>query len=325
MWKKHREAKGESVDGHSKLIFTTDERLVKSVAVENRVFVFWQNGGGLPEYIKLCLKTFLKYNPSKTLFFLNYDNIGLLCPELKSKMNMTKFHRTSLPMQSDILLMNVLLKFGGTFIDADMIFTGSAWFDEVFASKRQVLSGFGVKGNHMHLALISCNYEANHYLGYLVTEQLGKFDQIPENGEYTNGGKGAWFGIDVVGPLVKRFRSAEDIFIADNKLFLLEIFEAFNFKSVTGFPYGQDLYQSFYFGEPGNSLSLEHILHAAHYDIIALHNSWTPKEYKEMSIPEFVNSDLLISRIFKRLLTEDEINETCLMSLPISVFSRIVT
>lgn len=92
--------------------------------------------------------------------------------------------------------------------------------------------------------------------------------------------------------------------IIDNKTVLLEI----HYNNELSLPYGSALYQKFYFNK--EIFSLENILKNAPYNLIFLHNSWTPEEYKMMTEKVFLEQDILLSNVLKNILSNTEIDQT---------------
>ena len=56
-------------------------------------------------------------------------------------------------------------------------------------------------------------------------------------------------------------------------------------------------YQDFYF----TARNPETLLNKSK-GILMLHNSWTPKKYKNMSVEEFLHQNIMLSKLFSKLL-----------------------
>lgn len=81
------------------------------------LWLYWE--GQEPNYIKLCYKTVLKHcSKDFNIIRLNEKTIFNYLPEFKSK-NLDKY--LSIPQKTDIYRYNLLYKYGGVWLDSDII------------------------------------------------------------------------------------------------------------------------------------------------------------------------------------------------------------
>ena len=81
------------------------------------IFLYWE--GPEPNYIKLCYKTILKHcSKDFNIIRLNENTIFNYLPQFKNK-NLDKY--LSIPQKTDIYRYNLLYKYGGIWLDSDII------------------------------------------------------------------------------------------------------------------------------------------------------------------------------------------------------------
>lgn len=145
----------------SKITFDMIEEINRTT-IKDRVFLFWQSKEDIPGYIKLLFKTFMKFNPTKKVFIINYDN----CQEVLSDLGLDplwfKIQKLTFPIQSDILLNAAVYKYGGIGLDLDTLVTGKLSFLDSISNE----TFFGVGNTNtktIHLALLG-SYSVKHPL-----------------------------------------------------------------------------------------------------------------------------------------------------------------
>jgi len=91
-----------------------------NIIVNNRViFTFWEPRGEMIPYLQLCRRTWEKNLPDYEIIVLDYSNIGAFIDE--GVYDSSVLRRLSLPMQKDAIMVAVLKKYGGTFMDIDTL------------------------------------------------------------------------------------------------------------------------------------------------------------------------------------------------------------
>ena len=84
-----------------------------------RIFTFWEPRGVITPYLRLCLQTWEKVLGAHEIIVLNYANLGdwLECAYYERDV----FRRLTLSVQKDAIMVNVLRRHGGLFMDLDTI------------------------------------------------------------------------------------------------------------------------------------------------------------------------------------------------------------
>lgn len=278
---------------------------ITCIPAEKRVFIFWQcsKGKNVPGYISLCLETFVKFNPDIHIMFLNYENI---VPLIGNMVDMKRLERVSFAQQSDILIPCFLLKYGGTFLDADMIYTGAIdWINQYDA---QTLVGFGRPKIDINWAILSAREPNNFILFHIHEMQRYKLSHLPVEAL----GKQLWsfFGNSISRNVVKFLGDSKQIAVVPNTTFILEGFFGFRKDDIPNWV----AYMEFWFR--GNYISANDMISCPLYNIIALHNSWTPQDVKDMSASDFIKQNCPLAQLFRTLLDCDEIDEKQLLKVP---------
>ena len=86
-------------------------------AKENTLWLYWENipGKQKPNYIELCHET-IKKNAHIPTIILNPDNVLLYLPTLRTDLN-----KLSIPQKADYIRLAILQKYGGMWLDSDII------------------------------------------------------------------------------------------------------------------------------------------------------------------------------------------------------------
>jgi len=286
------------------------EQDILDIPVQNRVFIFWQSAedDSIPGYLSLCLQTLIKFNPHISLLLINYDNL----PELTgTDLDLQRLARLTLPIISDLLVMYFLYKYGGAFVDVDTIYTGK--FALFNSADPNTLYAVGKQGSTAHLAFFLSLKEQSFLLWHILQMQRTKLSQIPTTGE----NKIPWdlLGNSIINPLAVELATspnAPSFHILSNATVFLEtkfaLAKKYNINA-----YGWDIYNRFYF-DPNPEISTEAMVEKSKINMVLLHNSWTPQKFKEMSVNEFLEQDIVMARLFKHLL--GDIKEEELVIIP---------
>lgn len=142
------------------------------------LWVFWD--GFEPEYIKLCYKTLVKHcSNSFNIVRLNQTNIYDYLPELKDKNMVGDMSKLIIQHKVDIYRIMLLYKYGGLYLDADIIVLKdlSTIMDKL---KKYDFVGFGCNGfpctkfygNPSNWML--CSRPNTMLMGNILTRQLNK-------------------------------------------------------------------------------------------------------------------------------------------------------
>ena len=226
------------------------------------IFTFWE--GDMPAYIKLCMQTW-KFD----YVLLNADNL-----KHYTDLDLDKLQQFSLPQIADIVRVHVLRDNGGYWLDADTIMLS----DELPTEN-----------------MMGYVEERTNTIGYLHTEAHSDMfeawadyqDKVIENTSLEKRPL-AW---DIVGnrftdPYVLNHR---EISICDVSNKWAETYMVHDFTS------RYDKYRYFYFNQFYSLKKLKPT------NMLMLHNSWTPKWYKELDIEAVLKRDCTLSNILREV------------------------
>lgn len=224
------------------------------------VFTFWE--GHMPEYIRLCMKTWKV--PFTVLDYGNLNNYTDLPIE--------KIKRFDLPKVGDIVRVHVLRDQGGYWLDADTIMVTNQLPDTDLVGDPQ---------------------ERTSSAGLLYSKSQSEMfiDWARYQDEIINGtGTPTWWATfvnDFSDPYAKEH---EEIRIHPIENYWPEVY-----MIQDNVPRYQK-YQRFYFNEHHSLADIKKT------DLLMLHNSWTPDWYKRLSADEIMDNNCTLSNILKEVL-----------------------
>lgn len=246
----------------------------------NKIFTFLDFENGVPPYLNLCIDTWRKnLKDDFEIIILNRENFKNYIDKYLLTESVTNPSKPFTHFFCDYVAALILYSNGGIFIDADTIITDSFDTDFKLCDKYDTAVYKDTKNN-------MCS-------GFLMAQKYSK----------------------ILEELIRRYRFENYLPIRNQRRdFILDdvIKNAntekvqFNNSRIKGFlleekEYGlfdEDYYRYIYFT---NSYNIETFLKNTN-GITALHNSLTPIKYKYMSEKEFLNQDILLSKIFRVLL-----------------------
>lgn len=252
------------------------------------VYTYWvdQSKNGIPDYIKLCMRTWQRAISGITIEIINHQNLHRYLPET---LLTPSFYRLSLAMQSDVVSIWVLLTRGGVFLDADTIMTKDPFSNGQFPKDK--FSAFGYpQSKRIHLAVMS-SPEPNHSLlskwAEAIAERLSVPLPTPVPWDYV--------GNSIVNALFDSGHYSENTEIIDATV-SGNILELGNHHE-----HPHHRYLDFYFTAP--KLTFEEIVAKSNCGLISLHNSWTPDIYRNANLQELVKSkdSVLLSHLLINL------------------------
>lgn len=253
------------------------------------VYTFWEPRENIPFYLRLCMETWKKFLPNVKIVLLDYKNIGEYVDmnELAPKLLSGRF---SLPMISDALRAALLAERGGIWMDIDTIILSSD-AEKYFlpdAENKTVFFG-SPKGRAAHIAFINAPPAArciSLWLDY-IRENLRNLTpetEIPWH----------FMGNSFTTPYIRKHPDEIKIFEAEiHKPEKAIINDALK----KTYPVNPNLgaYKRYYFHQ-------NHHLSEIDTDLILLHNSWTPKPYKNFSPEEVLRCDCTMTNILAEIL-----------------------
>ena len=301
-------------------IFPQSEDNILEVPIYKRVFMFWQSPSTTPPpgYLELCIETLVRFHKNLVIIFLNYDNLPLLIGE---EIDLRAFSVLSLPMQSDVLKVYFTYKYGGTFMDADMLFVDT--FDLLQNSDSDKLCMLGVPGKYLQMALFHSCKPNNFLLWHILQMQVSKLSILPPGCKDYHSIPWDYVGNSIVNPMAfesEKLLKSQLSIIPTTSMYLEDKFElSQKYDPAVGLV---PLYQEFYFSNY-TKVSIEEIINTPQHGIVILHNSWTPIKYKTMSANEFMQQDILLARIFQHILQTNIIDDNLLIKIPIAQSSTL--
>lgn len=240
-----------------------------------KVYTYWvnKNGSTMPDYIKLCMYTWELAVPNVHVEIINHENISQYLP---AELLTESFYKLSLAMQSDVVSVWVLMSRGGIFIDADTIMTGDPFRHSVFQSDKFVAFGYPERKS-IHLAILFSPQPKNPILVEWSREIFRRLSlPLPEPLPWHYVGNGIVNEI-LNNPAAEGYFEIIDAGASGNILELMSDKEDAYLR-----------YIDFYFST--SRLTLEDVLPKVHFNLISLHNSWTPDPYRQANLEMIVKT-----------------------------------
>ena len=249
----------------------------------------------MPGYIKLCIKTWKKFLPLYGIRILDYKNIkdylgqslfeNLICK------NMT------LPKQADAIRVALLNKYRGIWMDADTIVLNGEFLQELKSFELAMFGDEKIKTQNIGFIYSSGNSSILKKWLKEIIYNVQIYKQYSEKNRLNLVIDNAWKKMnswDYLGNgILKNVTSKQFCRLDRQKMNTLPEIRFFENSSL-------DLiqpYKQFYF----RSRDPEIILNKSK-SVVMLHNSWTPVKYKLMSEKQFLNQDILLSRLLAYIL-----------------------
>lgn len=204
---------------------------------------------------------------------INHENISRYLP---ADLLTPCFYKLPLAMQSDIVSVWVLMSRGGIFIDADTMMSGDPFKHEVFQQNKLVAFGYPERKS-IHLAILCCPQPNNPILVEWVREIFRRLNSpLPEPLPWHYVGNGIVNGL-LNNPAANEYFDIIDAGASGNILELMSDKEDAYLR-----------YIDFYFSKP--QFAPEDVLSKAHFNLISLHNSWTPDIYRQANLETIVKT-----------------------------------
>ena len=274
-------------------------RLLMNSKKGKYIFTFWEPEGSIPGYLELCIKTWHKYLYDYRIIILNYNLVRQLLGQILFDNIICE--NMSLAVQADAIRVALLYKYGGFWIDTDVIILGHKNFKKFVNYELMMIRD--EKSKHNFICLIYAKKGSIIMHDWL--EKIIEKVQIYKYNFYKKHNKKNikinkkinslnYLGNSIIDPLLKN--------ITDKKYLILDIRKMnvfperqFNINNTLEFLINS--YRDFYFSKGDH-----HSIITNTKGIIYLHNSWTPKLYKNMSEKEFLEQDILLSKLFAEIL-----------------------
>ena len=269
-----------------------------------RIFTFWEPADKLPEYLQLCMMTWKKFLPEYEIVILDYKNLDNWLG--KNYFDKTLYEKFSLPKQADAIRCAILKKYGGIWFDVDTIVTSediSQLFDiasppeltlvgkripVIFAKQNARILVKWENGIKKHIEIVKQNTNNIFnkikllFFNYKLFKKIRKWDYLGDailKSLLANQPKEILYSIN--------FKKNK---IYPEKNWAKE-------KGIIARP--EEEYRKFYFEGNYDEYALKDTK-----GLICLHNSWTPKKYKEMNKEEFLKQNNTLANVLNKLLEE---------------------
>lgn len=228
----------------------------------DNVFTFWE--GPMPAYIKLCMKT---WNFPYTV--LDYSNVNDY-----TSLPIEKLKFFTLPQIADIVRVHVLRDNGGYWLDADTIVLGELPQLTVFGRPeiRDVSIGYLHTEKNNPMFVEWAQFQEKHGVRVYLRKEKNNWDTM---------------GNAFINPYLKEHKEVEigNIINCFPEEYMIE-------KDISR----KEKYFSFYFR---NEYQLSDIKETP---IIMLHNSWTPRWYKNFTKKQVLDRRLTMSNFLRDVI-----------------------
>ena len=271
---------------------------------KKRIFTFWEPRKNIHGYISLCMRTWKIFLPDYEVVVLDWQNLdryltpneigAVLCKEM------------TLAMQSDCLRCAILLKYGGIWMDADTILTHR--IDTLLNREGCLFIGRQEVGRRMnHGAFIVANAPGSQFLLSWYSSLLPRICEARRyhlNPLLRVFCRSKWRKIRrwdycvnaIIDPLCNeqgerlgyQFVDKDDIgAMPEFRLRRNPRFAALS---------AEQLYRKYWFEKP------EAEVEGGSGGVVLLHNSWTPKNFRDMSEDEFLSCNVRMACLLRQIL-----------------------
>ena len=278
--------------------FYSSSSLFSNDQMKNKIiFTFWEPRKHIPGYLKLCMKTWKKYLPGYNIKILDYEIVkGYLGEHLYKSIICEKME---MKVQADAIRDAMLKKYGGLWMDADNIILNGEFIKNLENNELVMFGDEKYKSQDIGFIYASTNSS--------ILEQW--FKEIIKNVEYyrhiiSNKNKysdyiiqrvtnWSYLGNGIIDKLIINATKKQFFRIDKN---IINTYPERNIFKNSNLSYPKK-YCQFYF----KKRDFRGIFNSTK-DIILLHNSWTPRKYKCMSEKEFLEKDILLSKLLSFII-----------------------
>lgn len=258
-----------------------------------KAFIFWVNkeGSKTPNYLLLCLNTVFRNLNEFEIIVIDDHNLEEYLPGVY---DMEQLKKLSFAMQSDIISVALLEKYGGIYLDADTILTKNIYRNIDVNDSRLVC--FGIENTALiHVGILISMIPGNLFLKAWREKIQLKIANFPLrlNWDYV--------GNSIFEELYKEPGMASHVHIK-NKFTEGILLEASPYGYLTQDPRSD--YLEFYFDY--TEKLPEGLLERPEFGLIYLHNSWTPMMYKNASMEDTLSYPCILSKLLTKLNSEEQ-------------------
>ena len=263
---------------------------------KKKIFTFWEPQETMPGYINLCINTWEKFLSSDyEILILNFKTIKkYLGEDLYSKII---FNQLSLQMQADAIRIALLKLYGGIWMDADTIITNGSILKGLEKYELVMIGEEKAKVQHIGFLYASIKSKIINLWFYEIIKRIDFCKKYTKKNNKTLKLRWNYLGNGIIDRLVKNASFNEFLRIDRYKIYAVPeyIFNKNISLSV------QENYKHFYFQKGDPKIILN-----SSKGIILLHNSFTPPEYKNMSLNKFLKANILLARLLDNILSINE-------------------
>ena len=265
-----------------------------------KLFTFWEPKEKIPGYLKLCIKTWKKFLFDYQIIILDYKLVKKLLGKILFDSIICK--EMPLAVQSDAIRVALLDKYGGFWIDSDIIFLNKKIVEQI--PNYELMMPREEKTKHhfigmiysikdsiiIHEWLMKIIYKVKRYKEFVLKNKYSNKIKKKKNRFYSLN----YLGNYIIDPILNNKTNNKFLFFDSNEY---NIFPERNFFSNNSLQYYIDAYRNFYFSKGDPKLIIKQSK-----GLIYLHNSWTPSQYKKMSERQFLKQDVLLSKLLAEIL-----------------------
>lgn len=249
--------------------------------IPRHIYTFWEPKDSIPAYLRLCMHTWKTNAPDFEITVLDYSTIDPYL--IKAGYPLDRFFKLPIPLQKDAVMAAVLLEKGGIFMDVDTLILRD------FQPVLETLQKSEIVMFSTHLAFMAAKPGAA--LIPIWARQIKEKLEQTEPGRLTEA-KWNFVGNSITNAL---FEDSPANFVTRlNKYKFAFTPESLRFS---GKGSTRHQYQVYWFERRDQS--------APFYQnqfLIALHNSWTPDWYKQLTEDEVLERECLLSATLENVL-----------------------
>ncbi len=259
------------------------------------IWTFWEPRDKIPEYIKLCMETWKFFFPSYKVILLDYSNLNDFLP--KSTYDKSLYENFSLPKQADAIRAAILYLHGGIWLDADTVITSSKI--KFFFETQSNFSIFS-----KHIGALSAKKGSVICFNWFkeCQKRILEYKKVKSNnGDLSQFEVYYYLGNGSLDSNIEKYKNNKDEICIFDRIENRVIMEGF-WKMKENNKEGDSIlnYKNFYFLSDHSDFILEN-----ERGMLMLHNSWTPCNYKDLSIEDFLICKNTLSSIFLKILNLD--------------------
>lgn len=266
--------------------------------MNQKIFTFWEPKDKVPGYVQLCMQTWKKFLPETEVVICDYESIREYLSE--QEFREVDFRKMSLAKQSDAIRCALLKKHGGIWMDADTIITSPAAMQNLQQGECCMINNgekHNLYGAYIYTAKAECEF-INQWHEQLVP-RITAYKKAWKFRHFRFLFHRAWKKMKswdycvnaIINPIARRMSAPQLVELNSEELRVTpercdnqqgkSPIDSYIHYWFTNRPFAAD-------EQPG---------------IIFLHNSWTPKHYRDMEASTFIDQDIPLAKLLKHLLS----------------------